>query len=119
RRLLSILFTGGVVVALGGCDDFLSPDPKTFASSDTYFETPGQLEQAITGLYSQMRGLYGWDWRELIDLRGEDVTLQFNINVPGFTFQLDEFLEATNDGNVAGQYTAIFDAIFSANVILT
>src|SRR5690606_34192231 len=69
--------------------------------------------------YSQMRGLYGWDWRELIDLRGEDVTLQFNINVPGFTFQLDEFLEATNDGNVAGQYTAIFDAIFSANVILT
>ncbi|HEX6926599.1 MAG TPA: RagB/SusD family nutrient uptake outer membrane protein [Longimicrobiaceae bacterium] len=119
RRLLSILFTGGIVVSLGACDDFLSPDPATFASSETYFQTPGQMEQAVSGLYSQMANLYDWDWRELVDLRGEDVTLQFNINVPGFTFQLDEFLEATNDATVAGQYTAIFDAIFSANVILT
>jgi hypothetical protein len=119
RRVLSILFAGGVAISATGCDEFLAPEPATFASSETYFQTPAQMEQAVSGLYSEMRSLYQDDWRELISLRGEDVTLQFNINVPGFTFQLDEFLEATNDGNVAGVYSDIFDAIFSANVILT
>jgi starch-binding outer membrane protein, SusD/RagB family len=119
RRVLSILIVGGFALTPTACDDFLAPEPATFASSETYFQTPGQMEQAAAGLYAEMRSLYGNDWLELIDLRGEDVTLQFNINVPGFTFQLDEFLEATNDGNVGAQYTNIFDAIFSANVILT
>ena len=119
RRVLSILIAGGVALTVTACDEFLAPEPATFASSETYFQTPGQMEQAITGVYAEMRSLYGNDWLELIDLRGEDVTLQFNINVPGFTFQLDEFLEATNDGNVGGQYGSIFDAIFAANVILT
>src|SRR5690606_4719816 len=86
---------------------------------ETYFQTPSQMEQAIAGVYSEMRSLYGWDWRELVDLRGDDVTLQFNINVPGFTFQLDEFLEATNDGNVGGKYSSIFDANFAANVVVS
>lgn len=119
RRVLSILIAGGAALSATACDDFLAPEPATFASSETYFQTPGQMEQASAGLYSEMRSLYGGDWLELIDLRGEDVTLQFNINVPGFTFQLDEFLEATNDGNVGNQYGNIFDAIFSANVILS
>ena len=119
RRVLSILIAGWVAVTTSACDDFLAPEPATFASSETYFKTPSQMEQAVSGLYANMRSLYQDDWRELISLRGEDVTLQFNINVPGFTFQLDEFLEATNDGNVAGVYSDIFDAIFAANVILT
>lgn len=119
RRALSLLTAGWMAVSVAGCDDFLAPEPATFASSETYFQTPDQMEQAVSGLYGQMRAMYGWNWREIVDLRGDDVTLQFNINVPGFTFQLDEFLEATNDANVSEQYTDIFDAIFGANVILS
>lgn len=119
RRALRLFSAGLLAAGVAACDDFLAPEPATFASSETYFQTPDQMEQAVSGLYGEMRALYGWNWREIIDLRGEDVTLQFNINVPGFTFQLDEFLEATNDANVSEQYTAIFDAIFAANVILS
>ena len=119
RRALSLLTAGWMAASVAGCDDFLAPEPATFASSETYFQTPDQMEQAVQGLYAGLRSLYGGDWRVLVDLRGDDVTLQFNINVPGFTFQLDEFLEATNDANVSEQYTDIFDAIFGANVILS
>lgn len=119
RRVLTLLFAGGVAIAVAGCDDFLAPEPATFASSETYFQTPDQMEQAVSGLYAEARGLFGGNWRLLNDLRGDDVTLQFNINVPGFTFQIDEFLEATNDGSVSGQYGQIFDVIFASNVILT
>jgi hypothetical protein len=119
RRALSLLFAGTVAASFTACDDFLAPEPATFASSETYFQTPDQMEQAISGLYTEMRGLFQNNWRLLNDLRGDDVTLQFNINVPGFTFQIDEFLEATNDGTVGGQYSDIFNTIFAANVILS
>lgn len=119
RRALNLLVAGGVAVLVGGCDEFLAPEPATFASSETYFLTPDQMEQAVSGLYAETRGLFGGNWRLLNDLRGDDVTLQFNINVPGFTFQIDEFLEATNDNTVAGQYGTIFDVIFASNVILS
>ena len=101
RRINSLLVAAGLAIAVSGCDDFLAPEPATFASSETYFKTPDQMEQAVSGLYAEMRGLFGGNLRLLNDLRGEDVTLQFNINVPGFTFQIDEFSEATNDGTVA------------------
>lgn len=119
RRALTLLLAGGIAASTAGCDDFLSPKPATFASSETYYKTPSQMEQAANGLYASMRGLFGNNWRLLGSLRGDLVTLQFNINVPGFTFQLDEFTEATNDGTVGGQYGAIFNTIFDANVILT
>ena len=114
-----MLIAGGLAVTAPACDDFLSPEPATFASSETYYQTPDQMEQAVSGLYAGLRSIYGGNWRQLVDLRADDVTLQFNINVPGFTFQLDEFIEATNDATVAGQYGAIFDRIFGANVILS
>ena len=119
RRTLSLMVAGVIAIGVSGCDDFLAPEPATFASSETYFKTPDQMEQAVSGLYTEMRGLFQGDWRLLNDLRGDDVTLQLNINVPGFTFQIDEFLEATNDGTVSAQYSAIFDLIFASNVILT
>jgi starch-binding outer membrane protein, SusD/RagB family len=119
RRVLSVLLAGGVVVS-AGCDDFLTPSPATFASSVDYYLIPDHFEQGITGVYRQTSNLFGGNWRTLNDLRGETMTLQFNINVPGFTFQIDEFLEATNDQqNVTPQYNTIFNAIFAANVILT
>lgn len=119
RRAFRLLLAGGLAVTATACDDFLSPKPATFASSETYYQTPDQMEQAVQGLYAGLRSLYGGDWRVLTDLRAEDVTLQFNINAPGFTFQIDEFIEATNDARVAGQYQAIHDRIFDANVVIT
>src|SRR5690606_8449673 len=119
RRSLNLLFAGAVLLSVAGCDDFLAAKPSTFASSETYFQTPDQMEQAVSGLYAEMRNHFQGDWRLLTDLRGDDVTLQSNINVPGFTFQIDEFLEATNDGTVSAQYSDIFNTIFAANVILS
>jgi starch-binding outer membrane protein, SusD/RagB family len=120
RRVLSVLLAGGVVVS-AGCDDFLTPSPATFASSVDYYNQPSHFEQGINGVYRQVMPLFGGaTWRILNDLRGETATLQFNILVPGFTFQIDEFIEATNDPtNVVPHYNAVFNAIFAANVILT
>jgi starch-binding outer membrane protein, SusD/RagB family len=119
RRALQGLLAAGLLVTAAGCEDFLTPEPKTFSASSNYYQTPAHFEGAVVTLYGDLRGLFGGNFRTLGDLRGETVSLQFNINVPGFTFQLDEFSEATNDNTVQPQYGSIFNTIFDANVILT
>ena len=118
RKLSSLLLAGGLAVTVTGCDEFLEPNPVTFASSATYYTTPGQFEQAINGLYSDLRGLFGGDWRDLTDFRSDVATLQYNTGVPGFTFVIDEFSENAVDGNVQGQWNIIHQTIFDSNVIL-
>ncbi|HEY8484059.1 MAG TPA: RagB/SusD family nutrient uptake outer membrane protein [Longimicrobiales bacterium] len=117
KGLLPLL--AGALLASAGCEDFLTLDPETFISQENYYRTPQHIEQAVTAVYARTRGLFSGDWRLLGDLRGDLTTLQFNINVPGFTFQIDEFTEATNDNTIGAQYNAIFRTIFDANVVLS
>jgi starch-binding outer membrane protein, SusD/RagB family len=119
RKLSSLLLAAGLAVSVTGCDAFLEPDPVTFASSATYYQTPGQFEQAVVGLYAEMRNIYGGDYRTLTDFRSDLVTLQYNTGVPGFTFVVDEFAENAVDNNITGQWNAVTRAVYNANVILT
>ena len=119
KKLSSLLLAGGLAFATTGCEEFLTPDPETFVSSANYYTQPQHFEQAVVGLYANLRGLYNADYRELTDFRSDLVTLQYNIGVPGFTFVIDEFTESDVDGNVNGQYNDIFNMIFDANVVLT
>ena len=119
RRLSSLLIASGLLVSVTGCDEFLEPDPVTFAASTTYYQTPGQFEQAVVGLYAEMRAIHGGDFRTLTDIRSDLVTLQYNTGVPGFSFVVDEFAENAVDSNITGQWNAVTRAIYNANVILT
>jgi hypothetical protein len=119
RKISALLLAGATAVAVTGCDSFLTPDPETFSSSANYYTKPAQFEQAVTGLYGDMRGLFGGNWRTLGGLRSDLVTLQYNPGVPGFTFVLDEFAEDANDNNIQNQWNDLFNTIFDANVILT
>jgi hypothetical protein len=119
RRALFALLAGGLAVSATGCSDFLTPKPKTFLSSETFYQTPAQLELAINNVYAQLRGLTSTNWRLLGDMRGDLVSLQFNVAIPGFTFQIDEFTEATNDATVTGMYNSIHNTIFESNVVLS
>jgi hypothetical protein len=119
RKISALLLAGATAVAVTGCDSFLTPDPETFSSSANYYTQPGQFEQAVVGLYGDMRGLFGGNWRTLGGLRSDLVTLQYNPGVPGFTFVLDEFAEDANDNNIQNQWNDLFNTIFDANVVLT
>jgi hypothetical protein len=119
RKISALLLAGATAVAVTGCDSFLTPDPQTFSSSANYYTQPGQFEQAVVGLYGDLRGLFGGNWRTLGGLRSDVVTLQYNPGVPGFTFVLDEFAEDANDNNIQNQWNDLFNTIFDANVVLT
>lgn len=115
------ILLASVILASAGCNDFLTPEPKTFITPDNYYKTPGHMEQAVTAVYVSARDMITEDndWREIGSLRGDLATLQFNVNIPGFTFQIDEFSEATNDGVINDHYNRTFVTILDANVVLS
>jgi hypothetical protein len=119
RKASALLLAGGVALAVSGCDSFLQPDPETFSSSANYYTRPSHFEQAVVGLYADLRGQFEGNWLTLGGLRGDLVTLQYNPGVPGFTFVIDEFADDANDNNTQGLYNAVFNTIFDANVVLS
>ena len=118
-KILRWMSVAATLTALNGCEEFLTPDPKTFIASENFFRNPAELEQGLVGAYAEMRSMFGGSWRNLGEMRGDLTTLMLNINVPGFTFQVDEFTESTNDGEVNSLYNAIFNTVYASNVILT
>lgn len=56
---LSIFSWGLLLMALTGCKKTLQEKPVTFISPDAFFSNPASYEQAVTGIYSSVGGLYG------------------------------------------------------------
>lgn len=121
RLVSSLLLATFLVVA--GCDSFLSPDPKSFSTTANFYQNQEQFEQAINGVYVQMRGLVGGDaYRNATDRRGPTLTKHFDVNLPntvGGDPQTDEFTMATSNGNSVGLWADTYDLVKEANVILT
>ena len=82
KKILSILL---IATSLSSCGDFLEIPSETSLSSDTYYQSQSDFEQAINGCYSLLRGLYsGQDgaWA-MGELRSDNTTYAFNPNDRG------------------------------------
>ena len=82
KKILSILL---IATSLSSCGDFLEIPSETSLSSDIYYQSQSDFEQAINGCYSLLRGLYsGQDgaWA-MGELRSDNTTYAFNPNDRG------------------------------------
>lgn len=113
----------GCFLVVTGCEDFLTPEPKSFATTVNFYESQGDFEQAINGVYVFMRNLVGsHDYRNLTDRRGPTTTKHFDVNLPhtvGGHPQTDEFTMVSSNGNSDGLWNGTYDLINQANVILS
>ncbi|PSP13830.1 MAG: hypothetical protein BRC49_01305, partial [Cyanobacteria bacterium SW_10_48_33] len=59
------------------------PEPESFQTNTNFYNTPDQIEQAVNGAYTQMRGLFGsGQYRNLVERRGPTLTKDFDVNLP-------------------------------------
>ncbi len=104
------------------CDSFLEPDPKSFSTTANFYETQEQFEAAVIGVYTRFRDLAGDDnYRHMADLRGPNVTIHFDVNLPGTVGgfpQLDEWTMTSDNGQAAGIWVNLFELVKEANVIV-
>ena len=120
--ILSALVIGGFLF-VAGCEDFLTPEPKSFSTNTTFYETQSDFQQAINGVYVEMRDLVSsHQYRSATDRRGPTTTKHFDVNLPhtvGGHPQTDEFTMVASNGNSANLWAGTYDLINQANVIIS
>lgn len=55
KKIVSYLLMGLLLVGLSGCEDFLTVDSKSQLSTDNFYKTPSQIDQALTGVYGALK----------------------------------------------------------------
>ncbi len=116
-RLIAI---GILFCMLSACDNFLDIAPETSLSSDSFFRTQTDFEQAVGGIYAPLQGLYNQDWI-LNEMRSDNTFFIYNIAQRGGKQQEDPatFTVETNNTYTLGKWTNNYLIISRANQVLS
>lgn len=58
KKIMIIAGALAAMLSISSCTKFLTEDPKTFFSSDTYFADEAQMQAIVNGLYSPVSNIY-------------------------------------------------------------
>ena len=119
KKILSILL---MAASLSSCSDFLEIPSETSLSSDIYYQSQSDFEQAINGCYSLLRGLYsGQDgaWA-MGELRSDNTTYAFNPNDRGTISAefVKDFIDDANNSVPLNKYVTNYSIISNVNYLL-
>lgn len=121
--ILTSLFAGYLLITSTGCEDFLTPEPKSFSTNSTFYQTQADYQQGIIGVYVEFRSLVATnEYRNVSDRRGPTTTKHFDVNLPqtvGGHPNTDEFTMDTANPNSVNLWANTYDLINQANVIIT
>lgn len=109
-------------MSLGSCDNFLEIPSETSLSSDIYYKSQADFEQAINGAYSLLRGLYsGSDgaWA-MGELRSDNTTYAYNPNDRGTISAefIKDFIDDANNSVPYNKYVTNYSIISNVNYLL-
>lgn len=111
-----------LMASLASCGDFLEIPSETSLSSDIYYKSQSDFEQAINGAYSLLRGLYsGADgaWA-MGELRSDNTTYVYNPNDRGTISAefVKDFIDDANNSVSYNKYVTNYSIISNVNYLL-
>ena len=119
-KILNIKTIAAFVLAsmmLASCDDNLDTVPLSEGVLQNSYETGDQLEAALTGVYESFQGndYYVWDHVLFSDVRSDN---HYAGGDNPMIFQLDNINVDVNNDRVYNAWSAIYNAIMKANVVI-
>ena len=111
----------GALCLLSACShDTLDRVPPGAYTFDNFWETPQQLEQAITPGYSSLRGLYSGAIWQLGEYRSDNTTFTQNPTDNGAASLWDDdiFVSGANVSGASGVWNGSYTAIARMNLVL-
>lgn len=67
-----------IIITLYSCNDFLEVTPETVVSSDNFYKSKGDFEQAVIGIYAPLQPIYQQDW-QVTELRSDNTHFVYNV----------------------------------------
>lgn len=114
-----IILNTAILFLLSSCTDFLEITPETSVTTDRYFHTLQDYEQALIGAYSPLQNIYNSDWisNELVT---DNTHFVFNVGQRGPKPMEDfaTFTLETNNVHLSNKWNWYYLIISRANQIL-
>ena len=110
-----------VVLALTACgEDFIDRSPLNNYTISNFYETPGQITEAVNALYGGIRGDYTGELWQLGEFRSDNTTFQLNTRDRGAlaTEEIDYFLSNSAMGPAGALWNGSYSNIARANLLL-
>ena len=108
-----------MMFAFTACESYLDQVNPNRITSDTFFLTKSDFEQALAATYTPLRnpngGYYNVRTFELRNYRGDDVSVR---NDTEALFQIHLFLNSPNNVNAADLFDECYSAIYRANLLM-
>lgn len=105
--------------AFTSCESYLDQVNPNKITSDTFFKTESDFEQALAATYTPLRNPYGGYYNvrsvELRNYRGDDVSVR---NDTEALFQIHLFLNSPNNANATDLFDECYSAIYRANLLI-
>ncbi|MCK9435749.1 MAG: RagB/SusD family nutrient uptake outer membrane protein [Synergistaceae bacterium] len=101
--------------SLIGCDDFLTEEPQSEYSANTFYKIQSDFEVAIAGVYAQQQGLFsaiGGVFRPSITRSDETVV------GAGYVDENDKFLDNATGSVIQGMWSSLYIMVYRTNAIL-
>jgi starch-binding outer membrane protein, SusD/RagB family len=114
------ILLGLMLLALGGCSDFLNIPPESAVTPDNFFQTESDFRQAVDGVYAPLQTLYNsqasWAMGEM---RSDNTHYFYNVDYrEPFPEEIADFVNGSENTVSATRYYTDYDIIARANQVL-
>lgn len=120
RRPARIALPVLLILGLFGCDDFLTTEPKAQLTTDNFFTTAAQAEQATTATYSMLRNwsVHVFAYLGMTDIASDDATKGSVPADAAFLLEMDDLTFDSGNNTFIGTWTGYYQGIYRANVAI-
>ena len=117
-----------IALALSGCNGFLNQKPQSIVASSTFYKTPGQISEALNGVYHYLQVLYnastlqaGDSYWAMTEERSDNTTFEYNPGGRGALQreQIDYFMVTTDNSFLRTVWQDNYQGLEQANMLLS
>jgi starch-binding outer membrane protein, SusD/RagB family len=111
-----LLFIAIAIISVSSCKKYLDVDPTDFTTPETFYQSPKDLDQALTGIYSELNNTGTYSRNLVFDLAfGTDEAFYKRS-----TAQIDPIVYNADGSNstITTTWTSLYAGINNANLLL-
>ena len=113
------LATLALPFALAGCRELLTETPKNFLTTESYYQSPKDIEAATLAAYQPLTQADVWRRWLLWDTEMASDMTRINPDEPNFgTYHPGLLLWTPTDGSVVNPWNGLYSSIYRANLVL-
>lgn len=119
-KIKNILWMGALALACTSCsDDFLSTPPTNLISSESFYKTATQSEQAVVGLYSDMSQMDLEGYVYLSECRSDNFWVEPRPNALREYSEIGTFRAGYDIVTFNNTWNRLYKTIYDANMLLS